>query len=197
MKVMAVPWLPARPVASDAVDVAVGVLRQRVVDDVGQVAHVDAPGGHVGSHQDIDRAVAEFAEYLLALRLRHVAVQHLGCVAARRQARGGFVGADLGAGEDDAVEFGFDVDDAGQGVELVGLAYLEIDLFREVGRDLLVFHAHDLRVAHVGFESRMMRSGIVAEKSSTRRSSLVWLMISSTSSTKPMLSISSASSSTR
>lgn len=106
---------------------------------------------HVGGDEDIDRAVAELAEYLFTLGLRDVAVQHLGGIAAGGEPRCGFVGPDLGAGEDDAVEFGLDVDDPGQGVELVGFAHLEVDLLGEVGRELLVLDAHDLRVAHVGF----------------------------------------------
>lgn len=94
---MAVPCLPGAACAADAVHVALGVLRQRVVDDVGQIAHVDAARRHVGGDEDIDRAVAELAEYLFALGLRDVAVQHLGGIAAGGEPRCGFVGPDLGA----------------------------------------------------------------------------------------------------
>jgi len=116
---------------------------------VREVRHVDTPRSHVGRHQDVDRLVAELAENLLALGLRHVAVQPLGRIALGHQTRRHLVHADLRAAEDDAVKVRFDVDDARHGVELVGFAHLEIDLVREVGRQVLRLHAQHLRIAHV------------------------------------------------
>ena len=43
-----------------------------------EVAYVDAPGRHVRSHQDIDLFFLEFAQDLLALGLRNVAVKDFG-----------------------------------------------------------------------------------------------------------------------
>ena len=49
-------------------------MRQRIVDHVREVRHVDTLRSHVGRHQDVDRLVAELAEYLFALGLRDVAI---------------------------------------------------------------------------------------------------------------------------
>lgn len=135
--------------ASDAVDIAVGILRQRVVDYVREVAYVDAPGRHVRSHQDIDLFFLEFAQDLLALGLRNVAVKDFGRIAAFQEFGHDIVRARSGAGEDDAVELRFDVDDAGQGVEFVAFAHLEIDLVRQVGRDVLRFDLQEVGFVHV------------------------------------------------
>ena len=140
---------PGAARTADAVDIALRILRQRVVDDVRKVRHVDAARRNVGGHQDVDRPVAELAQDLFALGLRHVAVQPLGSVAVRCEARRHLVRADLRAAEDDAVKIRFDVDDARQGVELVGLAHLEIDLVRQIGGQVLRLDAQHLRIAHV------------------------------------------------
>ena len=108
-----------------------------------EVAYVDAPGRHVRSHQDIDLFFLEFAQDLLALGLRNVAVKDFGRIAAFQEFGHDIVRARSGAGEDDAVELRFDVDDAGQGVELVGLAD------RQVGRDVLRFDLQEVGFVHV------------------------------------------------
>ena len=48
--------------AADAMDVALGLGRQLVVDDVGHALHVDATGGEVGRHEDAGAAAAEAVE---------------------------------------------------------------------------------------------------------------------------------------
>ena len=114
-----------------------------------EVVYVDAPGRHVRSHQDIDLFFLEFAQDLLALGLRNVAVKDFGRIAAFQEFGHDLVRARSGAGEDDAVELRFDVDDAGQGVEFVAFAHLEIDLVRQVGRDVLRFDFQDVGFVHV------------------------------------------------
>ena len=136
--------------AADTVDVAFGILGQGVVDDVGEVADVDAACGHVGGHQNVDLPVAELAQDLFALGLRNVAVESLHGIAALQQAVDQFVRAHLRAAEDDAIEVGRDVDDAGQGIELVAFAHLEVDLVGEVGGQLGRLGPHHFDVAHVG-----------------------------------------------
>src|SRR5215468_1701767 len=59
--------------AADAVDVALGVDRQLVVDDVGHALHVDAARGKVGGDQHAGAAAAEGIERALAGVLRLVA----------------------------------------------------------------------------------------------------------------------------
>ena len=61
--------------AADAVDVDLLVFGALVVDDVRDVVDVDASRGDVGGDQDVDLAVTEGAQSLLASALTQVAVQ--------------------------------------------------------------------------------------------------------------------------
>src|SRR5882672_8616950 len=87
--------------AADAMDIALGVGRQLVVDDVGDAGDVDAARGEVGGDQHAGLAAAEIVERLLPRVLRLVAVDRLGSDATILQRLGDAVGAALGAGEDD------------------------------------------------------------------------------------------------
>src|SRR5690606_13321927 len=60
--------------AADAVDVALGVVRDVVVEDVADPLHVQAARGHVGGHQHVQAAILELLDGALALLLLHVAV---------------------------------------------------------------------------------------------------------------------------
>jgi len=51
---------PRRP--SDPMDIVLGILRQVIVDDVGHVRDVQAPGGHVRGHQDGQLTLLEALE---------------------------------------------------------------------------------------------------------------------------------------
>src|SRR5471030_2698108 len=87
--------------AADAVHIVLGVVRQVVVDDAGQVGDVEAARGDVGGDQHVDLALLERLQRGDAFLLRLVAVDgggvHALLLQAARQARG----ADLGVGEDD------------------------------------------------------------------------------------------------
>ena len=85
----------------DAVDVAFGLVGKLVVDDVGDVVDVDAPGGDVGRHQDAGAPAAKPFEGALASALGLVAVDRLGGDAAFIELRGDTVGPMLGAREDE------------------------------------------------------------------------------------------------
>src|SRR5580693_3719190 len=87
--------------AADAMDVALGVGRQLVVDDVGHAVDIDAARGEIGGDQYAGLAAAEIVERLLAGVLRLVAVNRLGGDTTIFQRFGDAVGAALGAGEDD------------------------------------------------------------------------------------------------
>src|SRR5262245_10448495 len=87
--------------AADAVDVALGVGGQLVVDDVGHALNVDAAGGEVGGDQYAGPAAAEAVERALAGILRLVAVDRLRWHTAPIERLGDAVGAALGAGEHD------------------------------------------------------------------------------------------------
>ena len=86
--------------AADAMDIALGVGRQLVVDDMGHAHHVDAARGEVGGDQHAGLAAAEIVERLLPRVLRLVAVDRLGSDATILQRLGDAIGAALGAGED-------------------------------------------------------------------------------------------------
>src|SRR5215216_2496648 len=87
--------------AADAMDVALGVGRQLVVDDVRDARDVDAARGEIGGDQHAGAAAAEVVERLLAGVLRLVAVDRLGAHATILERLGDAIGAALGAGEDD------------------------------------------------------------------------------------------------
>src|SRR5260370_5602109 len=87
--------------AADAMNVALGVGRQLVVDDVGHAVDVDAARGEIGGDQHAGLAAAEIVERLLARILALVAVDRLGDDTAVLERLGDPVGAALGAGEDD------------------------------------------------------------------------------------------------
>ena len=61
--------------ASAAVGVALGVVGQAVVDDVGQVVDVESAGGHVGGHEQLQVSLAELLHHEVALLLGKLAVQ--------------------------------------------------------------------------------------------------------------------------
>ena len=88
--------------ASDAVDEVLRDLGQVVVDDVGDVLHVNAAGGQVGRDQNAVASLLESGQGGGALRLRAVAVNHGGGKAFTIQVLGQALGAALGAGEDQA-----------------------------------------------------------------------------------------------
>jgi hypothetical protein len=70
---------------ADTVGIAFRIVRHVVVDHVADALHVQATGGHVGRHQDIDLAVLELLDGALALRLLDVAIDGGGREAARLQ----------------------------------------------------------------------------------------------------------------
>src|SRR3546814_16520817 len=82
--------------AADAVDVALRLVRQFVVDDVGDPWHVDAARGDVGRHQHAGTARAEGVERALARVLRLVAVDGVGRDAGLGELLGDAVGAGPG-----------------------------------------------------------------------------------------------------
>ena len=100
--------------AADAVQVGLLVLGALVVDDVRDVVDVDAAGGDVGGDEDVDLAVAERAQRLLAGALAEVAVDRAGGEAAVGELVGDLGGGALGAGEDDGQAAALGLQDAGR-----------------------------------------------------------------------------------
>ena len=90
---------PRRPTGT--VHVVLGVGRWVEVHHGIDPVHVDAPGGHVGGHQSVDRTPDEQVERLLPLLLAAVTVDGGGTHTPQLQLPGDPVGAVLGPAEDD------------------------------------------------------------------------------------------------
>ncbi len=86
--------------AADAVDVGVGGVGNVVVDDMGYAGDVDAPGGDVGGHQDLEFAGAKAVERGLSPSLGKVPLNGRRTVSGTEQFISQLFGAVLGAGED-------------------------------------------------------------------------------------------------
>ena len=143
------PGPPRAAGPAGPVDVDLGVLGERVVDDVADVGHVDAAGGDVGGDQKAERPVAELAHHVLARGLGQVARQRRGRVAVLRQDVGDQAGLLAGVAEHDRrgrilehdhVEEVAGLDACAGRVERV------VDLGR---RDLVAREGDALGVAHV------------------------------------------------
>ena len=138
--------------AADAVDVGLLIVGGRVVDHVGDAGDVDAAGGDVGGHQDLDLAVTELLHHPLAGGLLHVAVQGRGREAALGEVVGHTLCLSLGAGEDDDLVVVLALQQAADHLGLVEVVGLVDELGR--GRDGLGLGrglgADVHRVAHVG-----------------------------------------------
>ncbi len=120
---------PGSAGAANAVHVGFGVVGHVVVDDVGDARHVETTGGDIGGDDYIEAATLELFDHTLAKLLGHVAVE-CGCgVAARFEFVCEFDGGGLGAHEDDRrIEVVFDLENAGQGFELVTAIDLKVAL---------------------------------------------------------------------
>ena len=89
--------------ASAAVGIAFGIIGQSVVDDMGQVVHIQSACGNVCGNQQLQVADAELLHHGIALCLAQFAVQRVGVVAFLHQLVGYLLRLLAGAAEDDAV----------------------------------------------------------------------------------------------
>jgi hypothetical protein len=106
--------------AADAVDIGLGIVGDVEIDHVTDPVDVEPARRHVGGDQDIQFAALQVGDGPFALPLRDVAVDALGVEAARAQAFGQFHRGVARAHEDDHAVEGLDLENPGQGVELVG-----------------------------------------------------------------------------
>ena len=118
--------------AADAVNVALGVVGDVVVEDVADSLDVQAARGDVGGDEDVELPSLSWSG-ALALLLLDVAVDRRRGEAPRPQLLGQLLGPELGAREDDHRLEGLGFEDAGQRVELVRDADDEVAL-ADVGR---------------------------------------------------------------
>ena len=89
--------------AANAVHVVFGKARQVEVEHMADASHVDATGGDVGGHQQVEFATAQLGQRAGAFALRHVAMQGGGAQAFHAQFVGQFFGVTLGGGEDNGL----------------------------------------------------------------------------------------------
>ena len=134
---------------TDTMHVALRILRQRVIDYVCEVYDVDTARRNVRSHQDVGLARLELAQNLLALRLRHIAVQTFGRIASLLQTVRDLIDRNLRATKDNAIELRLHIDNASQRIELITLAHLEIDLIGQIRCNLLSLNSQQLRLTHI------------------------------------------------
>ena len=83
----------------DAVDVIFGCGRDVVVDDVGDLRNINAPGGDVGGHQNLELPVAESVEGGLTLSLGEVSLDRCRTIAGPGQLFADAFGPVFGPGE--------------------------------------------------------------------------------------------------
>ncbi|OCC07233.1 hypothetical protein A3Q37_06966 [Streptomyces sp. PTY087I2] len=136
--------------AADAVEVGLLVLRRLVVDDVGHTLDVDTARGDVGADQDVDLAVAEGAQRLLAGALAEVAVDRAGGEAALLQLLGDVGGRALRPAEDHREPAALGLEDAGEHLRLVHVVGAVDVLDR-------VLHGRALVVGRRGVDVRRLR----------------------------------------
>ena len=146
------------PHAPDAMHVRFRRVGQIVVDDVREVLDVEPARGDIGRDEELRVAGAQTLHHLVALLLRHAAVQRLGMVAARVHGLGELVHLGARAAEDDRRRRRFQVEDAAQR-QLLHVALHEVGLLAHLrhlarlGRGLGDLDAD--RVALVLFRDRL------------------------------------------
>ena len=122
---------PAR--AADAVHVGFRVVRHVVVHDMADSLDVEAAGGDIGGHHDVDLAGFQTRDGALALGLGNVAVERSGGEAPRLELFRQFHRRLLGAGEYQHAVEGFGLEYARQRIQLVHAADYPVSL-ADVGR---------------------------------------------------------------
>ena len=103
-------------------------MRNVVVDDQGDALDVEAAGCDVGGDEDVDLAFAEHVDRALTGLLGDVAVDRRGLEPTSTQLLRQLFGRLLGAHEHDDALVLLDLEDAGQGIELVGVLDHEVAL---------------------------------------------------------------------
>ena len=149
---------PARAAgAADAVHVILAVVRQVVIEDHLDVIDVQPARGDVGGDEKLNRALAKLRHHALAHRLRDVAVQLVGDIAARREVLGELVHHHLGAAKDDAEFQVLQVDEPAERLDFETAVHLVIDLIDRRHGERLRFDLHLHRIAREGLDQVLDR----------------------------------------
>jgi hypothetical protein len=144
--------------APDPVHVDIGRGRHVEVDDVGDRGDVQAAGGDVGRHQDRQPAALERDHHAIAGALGHVAVQRLDVHPAVAQRAEELLGADLRAREHDRLPRPLGLQNAPEGVDLLGRLGLQEELLDRVDRQRRRLDLDRLRVVQVALGKRADRA---------------------------------------
>nr|BFF16961.1 hypothetical protein GCM10025730_04820 [Promicromonospora thailandica] len=178
-------------------DVGLGFAGDVEVDDESDAVDVEAAGGDVGGDEDVEGSGAEAFDDLLAFLLGDVAGDGGGGDALLDEGGADVFCCAAGAGEDDGGVGVGGGEDAGEGADLVAEGDDGVGLADGGDGGGLPGDGDLDRVGEVLVGDLADGGGMVAEKRATWRLAGAWPKISSTSSAKPMRSISSASSRTR
>ncbi len=111
--------------------------------------HIQAPGGDIGGHQNIQFALLQFVDGALALGLGDIAIQRRGGKTPRRQLLGQIGGHQAGAHKHDHGIEGLGLQNAGQGIQLVGATHRPVTLADQFGGGLLGLDGDLLRLVQM------------------------------------------------
>ena len=94
---------------SASVGIAFHIIGQAIVDDVGQVVHVQSAGSHIRSNQQLQMTLAELLHHQVTLRLAQFTVQRVGVIAVLYQLVGNLLRFQPSTAEDNAVNHRIEV----------------------------------------------------------------------------------------
>ena len=123
------------------------ILRNIIIDDMGDIINIDAASRHIRCNEHIDLARAELFHDPVTLGLAQVAMQTVCQIASRLQSSYEIIDAALRAAEDDDLSGILDIQHAAEALQL--LARLVIDLVDERYGKIFPADAHGLRVLHI------------------------------------------------
>ena len=145
-----------------------GVQGHIVVDDHLQLIDMEAPGGHIGGHQEFMVAFLDILDDLEALGLGKVPHQELNRVIVHFEPLGHFPGTVPGIGEDDRIFRIIPLEDAQEKLHLLILADMVEFLAHRIDCDFLrlddhltgIVHVFPGEVAHPGVQCRREQHGV-------------------------------------
>ena len=135
--------------SSAPMDILLYLVRQIVIEHMGQVVHIQTSGRHIGSHQKLEVLETEPAHRIVALRLGKIPMQGIGIVPILDQLFGHLLGLAPGPAENDGIDIRVKVDNPLQGqVAILGIDH--VVMMGHIGRTLVLGpNRHLLRLMHV------------------------------------------------
>ena len=151
-----------------SVGVVLHVVGHSIVDDMGEVIHIQSARSHIGGHQQLGAVVAELLHGEVALLLREVAMQGVGIVAIAYEIVGHLLRLGLRAAEDDGIDAREVVHHPLQGSILVLGTYHIIYVVDILGTLVAAAHLYLVCVAQVflGYALYLLAHGSAEEQRS-------------------------------